>query len=236
MRKMSQQTTSDRTDSTKRFQDPDSKAPLVMSSYRGSPQAVAKKLADFGSEDWMSAWNIILVALVFAILIALVHYYTVANLFNTGEVFNGIGWVATGGGLLLFFLVAIMIGSAGAAFGMSWKKNSESAMWTIAAILVLGLLTFYMFASARDERKEQFVLWTGVSVIATIGIAGWGFWSMRSLKQAVSTSGNEIDPKEKETIHQRYNYSMGLLGVSLISSIILIIGAVSLYGAIPASA
>jgi hypothetical protein len=206
---------------------------MVQSSYRNPVTNAADKLKEFGSENWMSAWNVILVAIVFAILIALVHYYTVANLFNTGEMFNGIGWVSTGGGLLFFFIVALMIGSAGAAFGMSWKKNSDAAMWSIAAILVLGLLTFYMFASARDERKDQFVLWTGVSIIASIGIAGYGFWSMRGLSAFAKANSDKFDEADKKAIPQRYTYSMAMLGVSVVSAITVIIGTVSLYRAIP---
>lgn len=209
--------------------------PIVQSSFRNPVSNATDKLKAFGSESWMSAWNIILVAIVFAILIALVHYYTVANLFNTGEIFHGTGWVSTGGGLLFFFLVAVMIGSSAATFGMSWKKNSESAMWSVAVVLVLGLLTYYMFASAKDDRKDQFVLWTGVSVIAAIGIAGYGFWSMRGLKNYATANPNQFDDADKKAIPVRYTYSMVILGVSVVSSIAVIVGTVSLYRAIPSN-
>ena len=208
--------------------------PMVASSYSNPIANASDKLKDKLSENWMSAWNIILTAIVFAILIALVHYYTVANLFNTGEIFEGIGWVSTLSGGLYFVIVALMIGSAGAAFGMSWKKNSESATWTIAAILVLGLLTFYMFASARDGRKEQFVLWTGVSVVASIGIAGYGFWSTRGLKNFADANPHMFDEADKKAIPQRYTYSMAMLGVSVLSAIAVGVGALSLHRAIPA--
>lgn len=206
---------------------------MVQSSFRNPVSGAADKLKDFGSESWMSAWNVILVAIVFAIIIALVHYYTVANLFNAGEMFHGIGWVSTGGGLLFFFIVALMIGSAGAAFGMSWKKNSDAAMWSIAIIMVLGLLTYFMFASCKDERKDQFILWTGVSVIGTLAAAGYGFWSTRGLKNFAAANPDKFDATDKKAIPERYTYAMAMLGVSVVSAIAVIVGTVSLYREIP---
>ena len=211
----------------------DNDKPMVNSTYRNPTSKAMDKIEKLGQESWMSAWNIILVAVIFAILIALVHYYTVANLFNAGGEFNGIGWVSTGSGILFFFIVALMIGSSAAAFGMSWKKNSDAAMWSIAVVLVLGLLTYFMFASARDEKKDQFILWTGLSVVGVVGVAGYGFWSMRGLANYAKANPGQFDDADKKAIPERYTYSMAMLGVSVVSAIAVVVGSVSLYRAIP---
>lgn len=214
--------------------DESSDKPIVQSSsYRNPVSKAGDSIKKLGSENWMSAWNIILVAVVFAILIALVHYYTVAALFNTGGLFHGIGWVATGGGLLFFAIVGLMIGSAGAAFGMSWKKNSEAAMWSVAAVLVLGLLTFYMYAAANDERKDQFILWTVVTILGVVGVAGYGFWSMRGLKNYAAANPSQFDKTDVDAIKERYTYSMAMAGVSALSAVAVVVGTVSMYRAIP---
>lgn len=201
-------------------------------SYR-NPNSELAKAKEIANENWGSPWMIILLAVVLAIMLALVHYYQFASLFAAGGSLAGTGWVASGDGILFHFIVGIAMAASVSAFALSIKRNGDAMSMVFGLSLVLGLiLLYYMFQSAKDGFKNQFILWASISVVALVGLAGWGTYSLWAEKSNITKNPSAYDSQAKEAIPQRFTYSAVMTGITALAGIAIIVAALKIYAAL----
>ena len=219
--------------------------PAVPQRYVANAQAsnaiasVEKK----ASESWMSPMQVILAGLVAAVLVALVYYYNTTTMLQVAPanttpnarngIFTASNWLTIGGGTLFFVLVAVMLAAGGASIGMSWKKNGDSAMWTMGSTFLLGLLFYFVFAAARDNRKDQFAFWSFLGTVAAIALPGYGWWQARALANDLKVNSADYDAVDKAAIPVRAKWSMITFGVAGLFALIVAAGLYKIYGALP---
>ena len=207
--------------------------------------AAAKKIAD---EEWMSPMQVIISALIGGVILALVYYYTVTTLLQvsstttnpTNGIFTTDNWLTIGKGGLFFLILAVLLTTAGSTVGMSWKKNGDAALWSIGATILTGVLYYFVFASARDGRKDQFAFWSFLATIVSIAIPAYGWWVTRALVKDTETSPssypttyNEGKETEISRIKSRGTWSMITLGISVVFSLIVASGLYKIYSVMP---
>jgi len=191
----------------------------------------------------MNSWMVIFAGLIAAILVALIFYYTATNLLTvvaTGVtpspangLFTSSNWLTIGSGALFFIIVAITLGAAGSTIGMSWKNNGDSAMWSMGATFLIGIIYYFVFASARDDRKDQFAFWSFLATIIAIALPGYGWWQTRTLNNDLTANPADYDNSDKINIPQRAKWSMITFGVALVFALITAAGCYKIYGALP---
>lgn len=205
-----------------------SQVPQVANRRYVSPmQAKADKMA----ADWMSPLNIVMVALVAALVLGLVMYYTVALMFDAEAEGQGAGilvnagWSASGGGILIILLTILSIGSAAACLGMGWKNNSQALLFTALAAGLLGFMYYFAFAATRDDKKNQIALWALLGLAGTIGIAVYSWWGLRNWAKDVEANPGSYaemvgDKSEAEHIKERAKWSSITLGATVVFGVI----------------
>lgn len=200
--------------------------------------AVEKK----AGENWMAPMQVLLAGLVAAVLVALVFYYTVTVMLSVAPagtqqptaktgLFTASNWLTIGGGSFFFVIIAVLLGAAGATMGMSWRRNGDAAMWAMGSTLLLGLVYYFVFASANDGRKDQFAFWSFLATIAAIAIPGYGWWQMKGLVADLKTNEKEYNDADKKAIPMRGTWSMITFGVSVSFALIAAAGFYKIYGA-----
>jgi hypothetical protein len=187
--------------------------------------------------SWMNPLNIIMVALVGALVLGLVMYYTVALMFDeeaTGQgagVLAGAGWSASGGGIVIILLTVLTIGSAAACLGMGWQNNSQAVIFTALATGLLGLIFYFVFAAVRDEKNDQMVLWAVLGVAASVGVSVYSWWTLRNWAKETEADGvAEIT----ENVKQRARWSMITLAATAIFAAITAAGLWQIHGHVSA--
>jgi hypothetical protein len=223
--------------------------PAAAGAGSNAMAAVSKK----ANEDWMSPIQVVLAALIAGVLLALVYYYTVTTLLQvstvlttgqnpvpilnpTNGIFGSSNWLTVGSGALFFLIVAVLLTSAGVTMGMSWKRNGDAAMWAIGSTVLVGILFYFVFASARDNRKDQFAFWSFLAAIVAVAVPGYGWWQTRALvKDVEANPGNYIavyDGKdtEVERIKSRGTWAMITFGTSSLFALITAAGLYKIYG------
>lgn len=221
------------------------KQPIVRTPYKGAGvgSSTLAAVSSKSKENWMNSWMVILAGLVAAILVALIFYYTATNLLTVvaagvtpspaNGLFTSSNWLTIGSGALFFIIVAITLAAAGSAVGMSWKNNGDSAMWTMGATLLMGIVYYFVFASARDDRKDQFAFWSFLATIIAIVVPGYGWWQTRSLNNDLKANPGDYDNMDKENIPKRSLWSMITFGVAVVFALITAAGLYKIYGALP---
>jgi hypothetical protein len=214
------------------YQDSSTAKGSLIPSAAGQRQI--SKLKSIASENWMHPAKVVLAGIVISVFIGLILYYTTTTLLQVNNSSGGItgsglfdtsNWLTTGGGLLFTLFIILLLGFGGASFGMSWKNNGQSAMWSMLSSALIGIMYYFVFASAKDGRKDQFVLWSVLATIVSIGFPLYGWWTMKKMNDAVKNGLDaDCDAADKEAIPKRHTWSLGMLIGSVILSIVIASG------------
>lgn len=208
-------------------------------SLAAAGSQAASELKKIAAESWMSPAKVILSAVVVAVIVGLILYYTVTTLLQVHPVgspanaqngiFDSANWLTWGGGLFFFVMVIIVLTCGGACIGMSWKNNGQAAMWAAGAALLIGVLYYFVFVSAKDNRKDQFALWSILATIIAIALHVYGWWQIRAMSKDNTT---RYSAEEQNSISERASWATYTLGVGGVFAIIVAAGLWKIYSAL----
>jgi hypothetical protein len=181
----------------------------------------------------MHPGKILLASVVISVVVGLVLYYTTSTFLTVSAVsaadadtslFTESNWLTAGGGALFMLLVSLLLALMGSSIGMSWKSNSSSTIWSMGTSAFIGFIYYFVFASAKDNRKDQFAFWSVFATIIAIAIPAYGWWQTRKLASLASP--------DKDHYTRRSTWATGLFGGSVVLALVVAAGLWKIHGAL----
>jgi hypothetical protein len=187
-------------------------------------------------EDWMHPGKVLLASIIISVVVGLILYYTSSSFLTTSTpgdsnskgLFTASNWITTGGGAPFMLLVAILIALSGASIGMSWKNNGSATIWSMGASGFVGFIYFFVFDAAKNEKKDQFVLWSIAATIAAIGVSVYGWWRTKKNAKDEATS----KPADREQATKRSTWATGFLAGTVIIALVVASGLWKIHSAL----
>lgn len=174
----------------------------------------------YSSQSWGSPLTPLIGLFIFAVLLGFSFFFTLLPMFEditrtpTDErsprgLFhsnNLDSFINLGSGFLVTFIAALFIFSAAALCGLSYGEGSKFLMYSVVALLFLGFSYHLCVVAARDVNSTWFMIWSVISVLASVAIGGLGFYRImqneKMAKEAEENNGVVGAPKETDALIQ----------------------------------
>jgi hypothetical protein len=195
----------------------------VKSSSRLAPSKVENDLKELKEKEWLSPMYVVLVSLIVVLIIMMIVYFSLGDIFTGSGPLANAGWVSSGGGFLFLAIAGLFVISASSAFGLVWKGAGLAVGMTLIASLLFGILFYFILGSVRDAKKDLFLIWSAVTVIGGILIAVYGWWGTRDLAM-------KADKFMVEELKSRAMWALVLMVIAVVSVFILLAAFWSIYG------
>lgn len=189
-------------------------------------RSLAEKKAAYTEGDWISVAALVGVTLVAALIIAVFTYYLITDDFSatpTPGKYSALGWVSTGGGLLMLFLTTLFATLVGGTLGLSFKSKTASLAAAVGAAVVVSLIIYWAFDAAHADRAFQVMLWAVLATVGGVVLAAWGWKMTKDL----------ADEEKSKATADRVQYSMYMLVAAIVVGLILLLGFWNIYSAVP---
>lgn len=194
-------------------------------------RSLAEKKDKYIDGEWIGVAALVGVTLVAALIIAVFTYYLITDDFSTtpsgdppapGK-YSALGWVSTGGGLLMLFLTTLFATLIGGTLGLSFKSKTASLAAAVGSAVVVSLVLYWAFDAAHANRAFQVMLWAVLATVGGVVLAAWG-WKMTK-----DLAAEEVNA----TTAARAQYSMYMLVAAIVVGLILLLGFWNIYSAVP---
>lgn len=194
-------------------------------SILGRRQALASDLEQHTSGDWVDLGPLAAIALVVSLVVAVFTYYLITDDFTTGGKYADLGWVSTGSGLMLLFLVVLFGGLVGTTLGYGFKNKSSSLMAAAGAAVLVGIVFYWACDAAHADRANQVMLWAALAVIGGAVLSFFG-WKMAKELGEIKSDAVGAD---------RAKFAMYTMIGSIIVGVVLLLAFWKIYEVVPAA-
>lgn len=155
------------------------------------------KVEDYIKGDMGNPWWVAGLGAVMSALFIMVVFYLEYVFFDptTGLIGKNVSsFFVNAHGLFFYFVAWLMIMGAAVCFGLSYTKNESALLYTIVASAILTLVFFLALKNLTDQASSaSYWIWVGLSALAPLVLAVWGWWSLRAMRKNATVAKEVID-------------------------------------------